>query len=99
MIFQEVLAIPHISIYEDLYELGFDSLSTLLISSRIEMITGEKISLNEMYSVTTIQEISDILSAKVSGKNVSDISRSHEKGETQTPVEERKSIDDLFEDL
>lgn len=67
-IFKEVLGLEQISIYENLYELGFDSLSTVLITSKIERSIGEKITMNEIYSVTTILEISDLLTAKVEAK-------------------------------
>jgi acyl carrier protein len=45
----------------DLYELGLDSLSAVLLVSKIESVLHKKIGMQEVYSVHTIKEIGKML--------------------------------------
>ena len=91
-IFKDMLGIEEIGIYNNLYDIGFDSLSSVLISSRIESELGVRITIKEIYNVTSIAEISDyILNSEAKIEKVS----SDEKNSTKN----LKNIDDIFKEL
>ncbi len=80
-----------VTIDDDLYELGMDSLMAMMISSKIQKELGYNMQLSDMYDISCVREISDFLGSadktEISGTNV-DIS-----------CEPEKSLDDLFDDL
>lgn len=88
-IFIEVLGLDEVDIYEDIYEIGFDSLSAVLICSKIETTLGKRLPVKEMYDLKNIAEISDFLSKKHKDLIV-------KEKETKR---ETKSLDDLFHEL
>ena len=88
-IFTEVLGLDEVDIYEDIYEIGFDSLSAVLICSKIETILGKRLPIKEMYDLKNIAEISDFLSKKHKDLIVKE----------KEIKRETKSLDDLFDEL
>lgn len=91
-IIKEVLGVEEISIYDDLYECGFDSLSVVFVTSKVETILGKRISMKDIYSITTIAELSDLLETKEVEVDVSD----NENEVVQNPS---KDIDDIFGEI
>lgn len=90
-IVKEVLGYE-VSIEDNLYELGMDSLMAMMISSKVQTEAGLQLKLSDMYEMSTVKEISDFLAAA-------------EKKEVPAAEQEvnfikpDKDIDDLFRDL
>ena len=88
-IFKDALELESLNIYEDLFELGFDSLTIVIILKQIETELNKTITLKEIYNYTNIAQISDYISTldeTVADKeSIEDINK--------------KSIDDLFDGL
>ncbi|MCM3291424.1 acyltransferase domain-containing protein [Paenibacillus sp. MER 180] len=89
-IFKEVLGIEKIGIYDDLYEYGFDSLSVVMVTSKVETVLGKTLSIKDIYTVTTIADLSDLLATKTAEEKVP------EEKEVQLAS---RSIDDMFKEM
>lgn len=91
-IFTEVLGQEGISIHDDLYEIGFDSLSIVLVTSKIETVFNKIVSMKDIYAITTIAELSDLL-------DTMDVSELTEQKEEKQFQPSSKSIDNLFDEI
>ncbi|WP_432402981.1 beta-ketoacyl synthase N-terminal-like domain-containing protein [Wukongibacter sp. M2B1] len=92
-IFTDVLGIRKISIYDSFYEYGFDSLTAVLLISRLKKSFYIDISIKELYKFSTIEEVSDYLSKL----KIEDLDK--DKSEITTIKRGEKSLEDLFNDL
>ncbi|MDR2024968.1 MAG: acyltransferase domain-containing protein [Hungatella sp.] len=91
-IFRDLLSQPELSIFDDLFEYGFDSLATMMAAAKIESLTGKSVTMKEIYQITTIAELSDLISEKEL--------RVLEPEPEEEPVKaEIKDLENLFEDL
>ncbi len=91
-IFKEALELAELDIYEDLFELGYDSLSIVMILKQIESQLHKKISLKEVYQFKNIAEISDYLEAIEEYSQTNTVEESGEHKEV-------KSLDQLIDEL
>ena len=80
-----------VSIDDNLYELGMDSLMAMMISSKIQKELGYNMQLSDMYDTSSVREISDFLRGIAKTDSVVE-----EENETSEPM---KTLDDLFADL
>lgn len=80
-----------VSLDDNLYELGMDSLMAMMISSKIQKKLGYNMQLSDMYGTSSVREITDFLRGKAETESVE-----AEETETSEPM---KTLDDLFEDL
>ncbi|MFP3155751.1 acyltransferase domain-containing protein [Lachnospiraceae bacterium ZAX-1] len=88
-IFKDALELDELNIYEDLFELGYDSLSIVLILKQIESQLSKKISLQEIYNFKNIGEIADYLDT---------LQTSAIESVTEED-DDRKSLEQLFDEL
>ncbi|MFT8349951.1 beta-ketoacyl synthase N-terminal-like domain-containing protein [Clostridium saccharoperbutylacetonicum] len=92
-IFKDIFGVDEISIYDDIYEFGFDSLSVALVTSKIETALGKKISMKEIYSITTISELIEIIDNKEVECNT------FENEEVKEEKDTIKNINDIFDEI
>lgn len=79
-----------VSLDEDLYNLGMDSLMAMMISSKIQNKLRLKIQLSDMYNLTSVKEISDFLSHAEQVEEVEEI---------KEIAEPEKNLEDLLNEL
>ena len=60
-IWQDVLGVEKVSVHDDFFDLGGDSLIALRLFGQIEKIFGKRIPLATLYEATTVEQLADIL--------------------------------------
>lgn len=91
-IFRELLSSPELGIHDNLFEYGFDSLATMMATAKIESVTGKSVTMKEIYQITTIAELSDLISEKK-------ISTLDPEPEEEPMKAEVKDLKNLFDEL
>lgn len=81
-IWQEVLGVEKIGITDDFFELGGHSLTLIKVTHSIEKHIGIKLSTNQLFEVSNIMQLSDLISNTGFEENISECTK--EENETFT---------------